>query len=142
MDLEWSQVLALRQQWFDQCFGQLERTYPRRCAVGAPAAARDAIAARTEALMLAVHAKESVHVHLVEVQAALGRAEDVAEKKQVAVRAAREAADKALEHAASLRQRTTELTEGIHAGRTHGRRPVGLWRVARFLVGLAVGSAR
>ena len=49
------------------------------------------------------------------VQAALGRAEEVAETKQVAVWAAREAADKALEHMASLRQGTAEFTERIHS---------------------------
>ena len=56
-----------------------------------------------------------VHVQLVKVQAALGRAEEVAEKKQAAVWAAREAADKAHEHVASLRQRMAELTETIHS---------------------------
>ena len=42
-------------------------------------------------------------------QAALERAEEVAEKKQAPVWAAREAADKAVEHAMSLRQRLARI---------------------------------
>ena len=49
---------------------------------GAPAAARDAIASRIEILKQAIYAKEPFHVQLVKVQAALMRAEEVAEKKK------------------------------------------------------------
>ena len=51
------------------------------------------------------------HVQLVKVQAALTRAEEVAEKKHSAVWTAREAADKADQHVLNLRQRMAELTE-------------------------------
>ena len=73
------------------------------------------------------------------VQAALARAEEVAEKKQV-----REAADKAVEHVVNLRQGLAHGEDPHGRGRAHGRGPVELWRVARswwFLVWLAVGSA-
>ena len=115
-------------------------------AAGVPAAARDAIAVRIETPKQAVYAKEPGHVQLLKVQVALGRAEDVAEKKQVAVWAAREAADKAVERVVNLRQRVAEgHGEDPHGrGRARDRGPVKLWRVARswwFLVWLAVGSA-
>ena len=77
---------------------------------GAPAAARDAIT--IEFLKQAIYAKEPFHVQLV--QAALTRAEEVAEKKHSAVWTAREAADKADQHVLNLRQRMAELTERIY----------------------------
>ena len=107
---------------------------------GAPAAARDAMAARIESLCK----KEPVHV--AKVQAALERAEEVAEKKHNAVWTAREAADKEDQHVLNLRQRVAELTERIytdtdaHMAEDQWR----FWRLARswwFLVWLAVGSA-
>ena len=83
---------------------------------GAPAAARDAIASRIEILKqeICAKAKEPFHVQLVKVQAALTRAEEVAEKKHSAVWTAREEADKADQHVLNLRQRLAELTEKIH----------------------------
>ena len=78
---------------------------------GAPAAARDAIAAK---IKQAVYAKEPVHVQLMKVQAALTRAEEVAEKKHGAVWATREAADRADQHVLNLRQRMDEFTEKIY----------------------------
>ena len=80
---------------------------------GAPAAARDAIASRIE-IVQAIYAKEPFHVQLVKVQAALARAEEVAEKKHSAVWTAREAADKADQHVLDLRQRMAELTDRIY----------------------------
>ena len=56
-------------------------------------AARDAVANRIEILKQATYAKEPFHVQLVKVQAALARAEEVAEKKHSAVWTAKEAAD-------------------------------------------------
>ena len=81
---------------------------------GAPATARDAIASRIEILKQAIYAKEPFHAQLVKVQAALTRAEEVAEKKHSAVWTAREAADKADQHVLNLRQRMAELTERIY----------------------------
>ena len=81
---------------------------------GAPAAARDAIARRIEILKQAIYAKEPFHVQLVKVQAALTRAEEVAEKKHSAIWTAREAADKADQHVLNLRQRMAELTDRIY----------------------------
>ena len=75
---------------------------------GALEAARDAIASRIEILKQAIYAKEPFHVQLVKVQAALTRAEEVAEKKHRAVWTAREAADKADQHVLNLRQRMAE----------------------------------
>ena len=77
-------------------------------------AARDAIASRIEILKQAICAKEPFHVQLVKVQAALTRAEEVAEKKHSAVWTAREAADKADQHVLNLRQRMAGLTERIY----------------------------
>ena len=81
---------------------------------GAPAAARGAIASRSEILKQAIYAKEPFHVQLVKVQAALARAEEVAEKKHSAAWTAREAADTADQHVLNLRQRMAELTERIY----------------------------
>ena len=81
---------------------------------GAPAAAIDAVASRIEILKQAIFAKEPFYVQLVKVQAALTRAEEVAEKKHSAVWTAREAADKADQHVLNLRQRMAELTERIY----------------------------
>ena len=53
--------------------------------VGAPGAARDAIASRIEILKQAIYAKESFRVHFVKVQAAPTRAEEAEEKKRSAV---------------------------------------------------------
>ena len=78
---------------------------------GAPVAARDAIANRIEILKQAVYAKEPFPVQLVKVQAALARAEEVAEKKHRAVWTAKEVADKADQHVLNLGQRMAELTE-------------------------------
>ena len=69
---------------------------------------------RIEILKQAIYAKEPFHVQLVRVQAALTRAEEVAEKKHSAVWTAREAADKADQHVLNLRQRMAELTERIY----------------------------
>ena len=80
---------------------------------GAPAAARGATAARIVTLRQATYAKEPVHVQLAKVQAALERAEEVAEKKHNAVWTAREAGDKADQRVLNLRQRLAELTERI-----------------------------
>ena len=92
----------------------------KRMNAGAPAAARDAIASRIEILKQAIYAKEPFHVQLVTVQAALKRAEEVAEKKHSAVWTAREAADKADQHVLNLRQRMAQLTERIYTDTDKG----------------------